>query len=89
MWHAVAPVLAQQFTVVVMDLRGYGDSARPASDAAHTVYSKRAMALDAVAVMQHYGFERFGVLAHDRGARGWPIGWRLTIRSTCHVCCLT
>ena len=69
MWHVVAPVLAQQFTVVLMDLRGYGDSARPASDAAHTVYSKRAMALDAAAVMQHYGFERFGVLAHDRGAR--------------------
>ena len=55
--------------MVMMDLRGYGDSARPASDAEHAVYSKRAMALDAVAVMQHHWFERFGVLAHDRGAR--------------------
>ena len=69
MWHLVAPVLSKQFTVVMMDLRGYGDSARPASDAQHATYSKRAMALDAVAVMQHFGFERFGVLAHDRGAR--------------------
>ncbi len=69
MWHLVAPALAQHFTVVMMDLRGYGDSARPSSDAEHAVYSKRAMANDALTVMQHYGFERFGVLAHDRGAR--------------------
>ena len=69
MWHKVAPALAKHFTVVMMDLRGYGDSVRPTSDAEHAAYSKRAMALDAVAVMQHYGFERFGVLAHDRGAR--------------------
>ena len=69
MWHLIAPALAKHFTVVMMDLRGYGDSARPASDAQHATYSKRAMALDAVGVMQHFGFERFGVLAHDRGAR--------------------
>ena len=69
MWHLVAPALARHFTVVMMDLRGYGDSVRCASDADHATYSKRAMALDAVAVMQHHGFEHFGVLAHDRGAR--------------------
>lgn len=69
MWHKVAPALARHFTLVMMDLRGYGDSVRPASDAEHAAYSKRAMARDAVAVMQHWGFERFGVLAHDRGAR--------------------
>ncbi len=69
MWHCVANDLARQFTVVMMDLRGYGDSARPASDPAHSPYSKRAMALDAMAVMRHHGFERFQVLAHDRGAR--------------------
>jgi haloacetate dehalogenase len=69
MWHKVAPALAQDFTVVMMDLRGYGDSVRPASDTDHAPYSKRVMALDAVAVMQHYGFENFAVLAHDRGAR--------------------
>ena len=69
MWHRVAPRLAEHFTVVMMDLRGYGDSARVASDAQHTAYSKRAMALDAMAVMQHHGFDHFQVLAHDRGAR--------------------
>lgn len=53
----------------MMDLRGYGDSARPASDANHLTYAKREMALDALAVMQHHGFEQFQVLAHDRGAR--------------------
>lgn len=69
MWHRVAPALAQHFTVVMMDLRGYGDSARPAPDAAHAVYSKRAMAQDAMDVMQQHEFECFQVLAHDRGAR--------------------
>ena len=69
MWHLVAPVLAKHFTVIMMDLRGYGDSCRPPGDIEHAAYSKRAMALDAAAVMQHYGFKRFGVLAHDRGAR--------------------
>ncbi|UUZ63903.1 alpha/beta hydrolase [Polaromonas sp. P1-6] len=69
MWHAVAAELAKVFTVVMMDLRGYGDSARVSSDAEHQAYSKRAMALDAVAVMRYHGFEQFQVLAHDRGAR--------------------
>lgn len=68
-WHRVAPALAERFTVVAIDLRGYGDSGRPAADAAHANHSKRAMALDALAAMRHHGFERFGVLAHDRGAR--------------------
>ncbi|MCR6474914.1 alpha/beta hydrolase [Variovorax sp. ZS18.2.2] len=68
-WHRVAPQLAEQFTVVAVDLRGYGDSGRPAADAEHAAYSKREMALDALAAMRHHGFERFGVLAHDRGAR--------------------
>jgi haloacetate dehalogenase len=69
MWHLVAPALAEKFTVVLMDLRGYGDSARPEADAVHHNYSKREMALDAMAVMQHHGFGQFQVLAHDRGAR--------------------
>ena len=69
MWHRVAPALATKFTVVLMDLRGYGDSGRPASDTAHLPYCKREMALDALAVMAHHGFTRFQVLAHDRGAR--------------------
>ncbi|MEJ8849898.1 alpha/beta hydrolase [Variovorax rhizosphaerae] len=68
-WHRLAPLLAQRFTLVMMDLRGYGDSSRPIADADHAAYSKREMALDALAVMQHHGFDRFSVLAHDRGAR--------------------
>ena len=69
MWHCVAPTLAQRFTVVMMDLRGYGDSGRPSADESHAAYSKREMALDALAVMQSLGFAQFQVLAHDRGAR--------------------
>ena len=69
MWHRVADALARRFTVVMMDLRGYGDSARPAATDDHKAHSKRAMALDALAVMRHHGFDRFQVLAHDRGAR--------------------
>ena len=68
-WHRCAPQLAQHFTVVATDLRGYGASAKPASDAAHVPYSKRAMAADQVAVMRHFGFDQFLVCAHDRGAR--------------------
>jgi haloacetate dehalogenase len=69
MWHKVAPELAKRFKLVMMDLRGYGDSSRPDYDDTHANYSKRAMAQDAVAVMQHFGFEKFSILAHDRGAR--------------------
>jgi haloacetate dehalogenase len=69
MWHLVADELAQHFTVVVMDLRGYGDSVRAPADAEHHHYAKRNMALDAIAVMKHHGFDRFQVMAHDRGAR--------------------
>lgn len=69
MWHRVAPELARHFTVVLMDLRGYGDSGRPPAQADHGAYSKREMALDAQAVMAHHGFAQFDVLAHDRGAR--------------------
>ncbi len=69
MWHLVADRLAEKFSVVMMDLRGYGDSDRPVSNPDHQPYSKREMALDALAVMQHHGHARFQVLAHDRGAR--------------------
>lgn len=69
MWHRVAPDLAVRHRLVMLDLRGYGDSDRPASDATHAAYSKREMALDALAVMQHFGYVQFSILAHDRGAR--------------------
>ena len=69
MWHCVAPVLARTRQVVLMDLRGYGDSDRPQAGEASAAYTKREMALDAVALMRALGHERFAVLAHDRGAR--------------------
>jgi haloacetate dehalogenase len=69
MWHHVASALAREFTVVLADLRGYGDSARPPAGEGSCNYAKREMAQDALAVMAHCGFTRFGVLAHDRGAR--------------------
>jgi len=70
-WHRVWPTLARHFTLIAPDLRGYGDSDRPASDASveHAPYSKREMAKDAVALMRSLGYGRFRVLAHDRGAR--------------------
>ncbi|WP_372623130.1 alpha/beta fold hydrolase [Falsiroseomonas sp.] len=69
MWHKVAPVLAQRFTVVCPDLRGYGFSAKPPVSADHATYSKRAMAADMLALMRGLGFARFQVVSHDRGAR--------------------
>ncbi len=69
MWHRVVDTLAQRFTVVAADLRGYGDSERVAADAAHAHYSKRAMALDMLQLMTALGHTRFAVCAHDRGAR--------------------
>lgn len=69
MWHAVAPVLAERFTVVVPDLRGYGRSDKPRGDDAHEAYAKRTMARDQIATMKALGFDRFMVAGHDRGAR--------------------
>lgn len=69
MWHKVAPRLAERFTVVCTDLRGYGDSGRPPSGPDHAGYSKRAMARDQAEVMSALGFQRFSVVGHDRGAR--------------------
>ena len=69
MWHRVAPGLAKRFRLVAMDLRGYGDSGRPAAGEGSVAYSKREMALDALHVMRTLGHGRFQVLAHDRGAR--------------------
>ncbi len=68
-WHRVAPALAPHFSLVLPDLRGYGDSSKPAGRPDHANYSKRSMALDMLRVMQHLGHHRFAVLAHDRGAR--------------------
>ena len=68
-WRLVAPQLAREHTVIATDLRGYGDSGKPPDGDGHANYSKRAMALDQVEVMRHFGFERFPVVGHDRGGR--------------------
>jgi haloacetate dehalogenase len=69
MWHKIAPRLAERFTVVAADLRGYGDSDKPASDLRHEAYSKRVMGQDMANLMDRLGFEKFSVAGHDRGAR--------------------
>src|SRR5215470_12654455 len=69
MWRKLAPRLAQEFTVVVPDLRGYGDSSKPPAGSDNTNYSKRALAQDQVETMAALGFDRFAVAGHDRGAR--------------------
>ena len=69
MWHKVAPALARQFTVVAADLRGYGASSKPPTDAQHTPYSKREMARDMADVMSDLGHETFFLCGHDRGGR--------------------
>ena len=75
MWHKIAPRLAQDFSVVAPDLRGYGDSSKPPDGENHFGYSKRATAHDQVEVMERLGFKHFAVVGHDRGAR---VAHRLT-----------
>ncbi len=76
MWRAIAPALAQTYTVVVPDLRGYGRSDKPVGDAEHMTYAKRTMAQDQLATMGALGFDRFAIAGHDRGAR---VGYRLAL----------
>lgn len=76
MWRRIAPQLAQRFTLICPDLRGYGDSEKPATSADHAPYAKRAMAQDMAEVMSVLGHERFFVGSHDRGAR---VGHRLAL----------
>jgi len=76
MWNRVAPTLADEFTVVATDLRGYGDSSKPFGDEDHATYSKRAMAGDQAAVMKSLDFDSFAVVGHDRGGR---VGHRMAL----------
>ena len=69
MWHRVAPHLAERYTVVATDLRGYGDSGKPPSTADHEPYSMRAIGRDQLEVMRHLGYDQFSIAGHDRGAR--------------------
>ncbi|MDK3072965.1 alpha/beta hydrolase [Sedimentitalea sp. JM2-8] len=66
MWHGIAPLLADRYTVIAADLRGYGDSSKPQGADA---YSFRNMAADQLALMTELGFDRFHLVGHDRGAR--------------------
>ena len=76
MWHRVAGELTRDFTVVVPDLRGYGDSSKPSTTPDHRPYSKGVMALDQVRLMEQLGFGRFSVAGHDRGGR---VAYRLAL----------
>lgn len=75
-WHKVCDELSRHFTVVAADLRGYGDSERPPVSEGATAYAKRAMAQDQLELMRELGFDRFSVMAHDRGAR---VAFRLAL----------
>jgi haloacetate dehalogenase len=68
-WHVVAPLMAKDFTVIATDLRGYGDSSKPADGTNHSGYSKREMARDQVEVMEKLGHKTFRLVGHDRGGR--------------------
>lgn len=81
-WHKIAAALAEKFTLVIQDLRGYGESSVPASDAAHLVYSKRAMAEDVIDVMAALGHSRFHLAGHDRGGR---VAYRLALDHPQHI----
>jgi haloacetate dehalogenase len=76
MWHKIAPRLATEFSVFAADLRGYGDSSKPGDGEDHSNYSKRAMALDQIELMEHFGFKIFSVVGHDRGGR---VGHRMAL----------
>src|SRR6266516_6061501 len=82
MWHKIAPRLAQDFTVVATDLRGYGDSSKPPGADDHFGYSFRAMAADQVELMKKLGFESWLVAGHDRGGR---VAHRMALDSPQHV----
>jgi haloacetate dehalogenase len=75
-WHHVAPRLAEHHTVILTDLRGYGDSGKPAGGTNHEAYAKRTMAWDQILVMRELGYSEFAVAGHDRGAR---VGHRMAL----------
>jgi len=75
-WRLIAPDLAKDFTLVMCDLRGYGDSSKPEDQPHHASQSKRPMALDGVEVMEHFGYRQFSMVGHDRGGR---VGRRMAL----------
>jgi haloacetate dehalogenase len=85
-WGLVAADLAEDFTVVAPDLRGYGGSSKPPAVPGHESYGKRAMAEDCTALMSRLGFDRFDVVGHDRGGR---VAYRMALDSPGRVRRLT
>jgi len=85
-WHLVAPEIAKNYRMVMIDLRGYGDSSKPADEPNYASQSKAPMALDGVEVMKHFGFDRFAVVGHDRGGR---VGRRMALNHPNNVTKLT
>ena len=75
-WRVIAPDLAKEYTLVICDLRGYGDSGKPDDKPDHSQQSKRPMAMDGVEVMQHLGYNQFRMVGHDRGGR---VGRRMAL----------
>jgi haloacetate dehalogenase len=76
MWHRVAPLLADRFTLVIADLPGYGWSSVPDAEADHAPYDKRSMANAMVELMEKLGHVRFRLAGHDRGGR---VAYRLAL----------
>lgn len=75
-WRLIAPDLAKNYTLVMCDLRGYGDSSKPPDEPNHASQSKRPMALDGVEAMEHLGYRQFRMVGHDRGGR---VGRRMAL----------
>lgn len=68
-WHRIAPTLMEHYTIVLTDLRGRGETHKPAPSSGHIAYSKREMGREQCEVMSTLGFEQFRLVGHDRGAR--------------------
>jgi len=69
LWRKIAPLFAENYTVICSDLRGYGDSDKPESDKSHLAYSKKKMGLDQNELMKKLGFNEYFLVGHDRGGR--------------------
>ena len=69
LWRKIAPLFAENYTVICSDLRGYGDSDKPQSDKKHLTYSKKTMGLDQNELMKKLGFNEYFLVGHDRGGR--------------------
>lgn len=86
MYHKLAPLLSEKYTLILPDLRGYGAAPKPPTDEAHSPYCKKAMAKDMFQIMTALGYDRFRLVGHDRGGR---VAHRLAKDYSNHVSQLT